>query len=111
MEKGSKIPDTVFAENGEEKEGEERLEWKEAFRRLGVDSIEDPDFDREFATRVDEEVQRMGEENKEKESESEMKEEMKENEDDDEETREEKRRKNEERSRNKLNREITQEEV
>ena len=110
--KGSKIPATVFDENGEEREGEERLEaWKEAFRKLGVDSIEDPDFDRGFAIRVEEEVQRMGEENEEKESEREMKEEMKENEDDDEETREEKRRKNEERSRNKLNREITQAEV
>jgi len=58
--KGNNIPDTVFDENGEEKEGEERLEaWKEAFRKLGVDSIEDPDFDRDFARSVEAEVERM----------------------------------------------------
>ena len=114
--RGSKIPDTVIDEKGEEKQGEARLEaWKEAFRKLGVDSIEDPDFDKEFALTVEAEVQSLSEEEeKESESKSEMREEkdeLKENEDDSEETREEKRGKKEERSRNKLNREITQEEV
>ena len=34
----------------ESKEGTEKLEaWKEAFRKLGTDDRNDPDFDRDFA--------------------------------------------------------------
>jgi len=90
----------------------ERLEaWKEAFRKLGVDDVNDPDFDRDFAVSVDAEVRRMEQESDEEKIVSYSEEELKEHNDDDEETRNEKRRKREEKSRRKLNNEITQEEV
>ena len=57
---GSKIPATVFDEEGKEQEGKERLEaWKEAFRKLGIDDIDDADFDKAFALRVEAEVRKM----------------------------------------------------
>ena len=40
--------------------GEEVLAvWSEAFRLLGVDDLDDPDYDRDFAERVEEEVKEM----------------------------------------------------
>ena len=58
--KGNRIPETVFDEKGKEREGEERLEaWKEAFRKLGEDDLDDPDFDKEFALSVEAEVIKM----------------------------------------------------
>jgi len=91
---GSKIPATVFDEEGKEQEGKERLEaWKEAFRKLGIDDIA-------FALRVEADVRKMERESEMKECE--MKEEEKENEDEN--TREE-------RARMKLNKNITDTEV
>ena len=67
MVKGSKIPTRVLDQTGQEREGEERLTaWKEAFRQLGVDNIDDPDFEKSFATSAEAEVRKM-------EHESEMK--------------------------------------
>jgi hypothetical protein len=111
--KGSRIPATVLDEKGIEREGEERLTvWREAFRQLGVDDIDDPDFDRDFALSVEAEVKEMEEKSEMKEDVvNESDEELKEKDDDDEETRKEKRQKREEKSRQKLNTKITEEEV
>jgi len=111
--KGSLLPATVFDEQGKEKEGAERLEvWREAFQKLGEDHLDDPDFDKEFALSVEEEVSRMEKEREEEKEEKNMNEdEWKEEEGDDEETREKKRKKREERARKRLNRGISEEEV
>ena len=91
----------MFDEEGKEQEGKERLEaWKEAFRKLGIDEIDDADFDKAFARRVEAEARKMERESEMKECE--MKAEEKENED--EKTREE-------RARMKLNKNITDAEV
>ena len=85
----SKIPETVLDHKGIEREGEEKLRaWREAFYKLGVDDLDDPEFDKDFAVRVEAEVSKMEGEREEKkeddedDEEEEEKEEEKEEEED-----------------------------
>jgi hypothetical protein len=57
---GSKIPDTALDERGIERGGSEKLAvWRDAFHKLGTDDPNDPDFDREHARKIEEEVRKV----------------------------------------------------
>ena len=57
---GGRIPDTVVDEKGEEHTGQDVLRvWRDSFFQLGVENLDDQDFDHEFAQEVEAEVKRL----------------------------------------------------
>ena len=86
---GEKIPEIAVDEEGKEHDGQDALKvWRDSFFQLGIENLEDQDCDRGFARKVEAEVRRFEREEDEEEKEGNDKEE-----------------------REKLNNEITQEEV
>ena len=74
---GSKIPETALDDKGIERGGKERLEvWKEAFRKLGTDDPNDPDFDRNWARKTENDVRQIEARNRKENEETEEKREM-----------------------------------
>src|SRR4051812_1403232 len=56
---GGRMPETVVDETGEEHTGQDVLRvWRDSFFQLGVENLDDKDFDREFAQEVETEVKR-----------------------------------------------------
>src|SRR3954470_14376047 len=71
---GGRIPDTAVDEKGEEHSGQDLLRvWRDSFFQLGVENLDDPDFDHKFAQDVEAEVKRL-EQGREKEDKNEEKE-------------------------------------
>ena len=71
---GSKIPETALDDKGIERGGKERLEvWKEAFRKLGTDDPNDPDFDRNWARKIESDVRQIEARNRKENEETEEK--------------------------------------
>ena len=102
---GSKIPETALDDKGIERGGKERLEvWKEAFRKLGTDDPNDPDFDRNWARKIESDVRQIEARNR---KENEETEEKRDDDDDDDEVCDEE----EKAHRKELHENITQEEV
>ena len=101
---GGRIPDTVVDEKGQEHTGQDVLRvWRDSFFQLGVENLDDQDFDHDFAKDVEAEVKRL--EQGREETEDEYEEERKESEE------ERKIREKEKKRSERLNEEITQKEV
>ena len=61
-------------DKGIERGGKERLEvWKEAFRKLGTDDPNDPDFDRNWARKIESDVRQIEARNRKENEETEEK--------------------------------------
>ena len=55
--KGGRIPETAVDEEGKEHTGQDVLKaWRDSFFQLGVENLEDRDFDRSFARDVERKV-------------------------------------------------------
>ena len=54
---GGRIPETAVDEEGKEHTGQDALKvWRDSFFQLGVENLEDRDFDRSFARDVERKV-------------------------------------------------------
>ena len=102
---GGRIPDTAVDEKGEEYTGQDVLRvWRDSFFQLGVENLDDQDFDLGFAQDVEAAVKRVEQGQDETEDKHEE-EEKQENEE------EREKREKEKKARARLSEEITQKEV